>query len=302
MASLYVEALIRADLDELWERTQEPALHQRWDLRFTEIAYLPADAPGEPRRFRYATRVLPFLTIAGTGVSAGEKRRPDGTRTSALRFASPHPLSLLAEGSGYWRYVPRGDGDGVRFLTGYDYRPRWGRCGALADRFVLRPLMGWATAWSFDRLRLWLERGISPRRGLAGALGEVVVRALVVVAAGLLAGPVAGVVSGSGSGPYSGAMSGPVSGPVPGLVAALVVAVLACAVPPLPTTPAARRCLRTPPASVRAPRLLDRLTAPADRLTGPADGVTAPADAVTALTDRPATSTGHPALPEEQHA
>ncbi|GGR66841.1 hypothetical protein GCM10010252_00650 [Streptomyces aureoverticillatus] len=244
--SLYIEALIRADIDELWARTQEPGLHQRWDLRFTEIDYLPA-VPGEPQSFRYATRVLPFLAIAGTGISAGEKRRPDGTRTSALRFASPHPLSLLAEGSGYWRYVPTGDG--VRFLTGYDYRPRWGRFGALADRAVLRPLMGWATAWSFDRLRLWLERGITPERGLVHGLGEVVARALGVAAAWALAGP----------------------------VAALVVAVLALALPPLPTTPAARRCLRTPPERARAPRLLATLTAP----EGPA---------------------AHPATPKEQHA
>lgn len=239
MPGLYVEALIRADLDELWARTQEPADQQRWDLRFTEITYLPAE-PDSPRRFRYATRVLPFLAIAGTGVSAGEKRRPDGTRTSALRFASPHPLSLLAEGSGYWRYVPTGDG--VRFLTGYDYRPRWGRPGVWADRIVLRPLMGWATAWSFDRLRLWLERGISPRRGLAHGLGEVVVRALGVAAAGALAGP----------------------------VAALAAAVPACLVPPSPTTPAARRCLRTPPERVRAPRLLDTLGAPGSRSARPA--------------------------------
>lgn len=133
---LYIEARIRADLDDLWTRTQEPSHHQRWDLRFTRITYLPR-AEGEPQRFRYATRVLPGLTVAGTGVSAGERERPDGTRTSALRFSSPHPLSLLAEGSGYWRYLP--DGDGVTFLTGYDYRPRWGRVGAVTDRLLFRP-------------------------------------------------------------------------------------------------------------------------------------------------------------------
>ncbi|MEI5101499.1 hypothetical protein RB200_27045 [Streptomyces sp. PmtG] len=213
---LYVETVIRADLDDLWARTQEPAAHQRWDLRFTEIDYLPAE-DGAPQRFRYATRVLPFLTIAGTGVSAGERRRPDGTRTSALRFASPHPLSPLAEGSGYWRYVPTGDG--VRFLTGYDYRPRWGRLGALADRHVIRPLMGWATAWSFDRLRLWLERGITPERALAHAAAEAVARAAAVAGAAALGGP----------------------------AAALAATLAALLLPPLPTTPAARRCLRKPP-------------------------------------------------------
>lgn len=84
---LYVEVLIRTDPERLWQRTQEPAQHQRWDLRFTEISHLPGPA-GSAQRFRYATRVLPFLTVAGTGTSAGERHREDGERVSALRFAS----------------------------------------------------------------------------------------------------------------------------------------------------------------------------------------------------------------------
>jgi hypothetical protein len=247
---LYIEARIRADLDDLWARTQDPAQHQRWDVRFTEIAYLPR-AEAEPQHFRYATRVLPFLTVAGTGVSAGERERPDGTRTSALRFASPHPLSLLAEGSGYWRYVP--DGDGVRFLTGYDYRPRWGALGALADRLLLRPLMGWATAWSFDRLRLWLEHGITPERARRNWLAELAVRALVIVAAcaGLALEPALGLL-----GPLA-----PAAAYACPLLLALAVT-LALFTSPRPGTPAARRCLRQPPTRARAPRLLRTLENP----------------------------------------
>ncbi|MEU8890646.1 hypothetical protein [Streptomyces sp. NPDC048442] len=245
MKQLYVEAFIRADQELLWERTQEPAQHQRWDLRFTEIDYLPRPDPGEPQRFRYATKVLPFLAIAGTGVSAGERRRPDGTRTSALRFASPHPLSLLAEGSGYWRYVPTADG--VRFFTGYDYRPRWGRFGKVADRLLFRPLMGWATAWSFDRLRLWLERGTSPAAALARALGELAARTAVAVLAVVLAG----------SGPALAVHVPELAGGAPVLAAVLLAA--AVLLPPLPGTPAARRCLRTPPAPVHAPSILTSL-------------------------------------------
>ncbi|WP_411083461.1 hypothetical protein [Streptomyces sp. cmx-18-6] len=229
---LYIEALIRADPELLWERTQEPALHQRWDLRFTEISPLPG-GPGAERRFRYATRVLPFVTVAGTGANAGERRRADGERVSALRFASPQRLSLLSEGSGYWRYVPTPDG--IRFLTGYDYRTRWGRFGASADRWLFRPLMGWATAWSFDRLRLWCERGISPARSLAYALAETLVRVALTVAA-LPFGP----------------------------AAALPVALAALLLPPLPVTPAARRCLRRPPGRTAPapPSLLTRLERP----------------------------------------
>ncbi|MFF6785425.1 hypothetical protein [Streptomyces sp. NPDC012510] len=244
---LYVEARMRADLDAVWARTQDPALHQRWDLRFTEIDYLPG-AEGEPQRFRYATRVLPGLTVSGTGISAGEKERPDGTRTSALRFASPHPLSLIAEGGGYWRYVP--DGEGVRFLTGYDYRPRWGRLGTIADRLLFRPLMGWATAWSFDRLRLWVERDITPERALRRWLAEAAVRAVTVVAA--CAVPVYGALVGPWGPPASPALF---VTPVLAVSAALA----ALLVPSLPGTPSARRCLRKPPARTRAPRLLATL-------------------------------------------
>ncbi|MCU1686283.1 MAG: hypothetical protein JWQ81_7022 [Amycolatopsis sp.] len=153
--SLYVETVIHTDMDTLWRYTQEPSLHQRWDLRFAEIHYLP-DSDG--KRFRYATRIL-GLTVAGTGTNAGERSRSDGTRTSALRFASADPLSLIRSGSGYWRYTPTQNG--VRFVTGFDYTTRWGPLGKLAD-LLFRPLFGWATAWSFDRLRLWLETDTPP--------------------------------------------------------------------------------------------------------------------------------------------
>ncbi|MBB1253440.1 hypothetical protein [Streptomyces alkaliterrae] len=228
---LYIETRIRAPLEELWRRTQDTAEHARWDVRFTRIDQLPGPVE-EPRRFRYATRVLPLLTVAGTGVSAGERHRPDGTRTSALRFASPERLSLIAEGRGYWRYVPEPDGT-VRFLTGYDYRPRWGRFGRIVDRLVFRPLMGWATAWSFDRLRLWCERGVPPERALLRAIAETVVRAGLVAAAIVGAPPVAAV-------------------------AATVTVLL---VPPLPSTPAARRCRRRPTRhdDARPPALLRHL-------------------------------------------
>src|SRR5262245_9567802 len=148
-------------MDALWAATQDPALHQRWDLRFGEIAY---DSPvaGQPQRFTYATTVAPGVRIAGTGESLGERDRPDRSRWSGLKFWAKDRRSIIDAGAGYWRYVPTDDG--VRFLTRYDYRPRWGRFGKAVDERVFRPGFGWATAWSFDRLRLWLEDGIPPER------------------------------------------------------------------------------------------------------------------------------------------
>lgn len=56
---LYVEIRIHTPLGDLWERTQDPARHERWDARFSQIRHLPRPDPAQPQRFRYATRVGP---------------------------------------------------------------------------------------------------------------------------------------------------------------------------------------------------------------------------------------------------
>ena len=158
--SIYVEIRIRGSIDDLWRRTQEPDLHERWDLRFSEIVYLPRPHETAPQRFSYATRIGFGLRIRGEGESEGSRANASGERVSALKFWSGDAKSLILEGSGYWRYVPTSDG--VRFLTWYSYRTRFGLPGRLLDAALFRPIMGWATAWSFDRLRLWIEKGIDP--------------------------------------------------------------------------------------------------------------------------------------------
>jgi len=160
-APIYVETHIDHTVDEVWAHTQTPEVHQRWDVRFTGIDYLDA-VEGEPQQFVYATTVAPGLAVSGRGETLGERHRADGTAYSGLKFWSDHPISLIAEGAGFWRYVPTPTG--VRFLTRYDYRVRWGILGRTLDRFFFRPAFGWGTAWSFDRLRLWIERGIAPER------------------------------------------------------------------------------------------------------------------------------------------
>ena len=159
---IYVEILVRSDLETVWLLTQDPTQHARWDLRFSAIVPL-AELPGGGYRFRYE-RALGVHTIHGTGTSIGERSLPDGTSTSALRFDTDDAWSPLREGRGYWRYVPTAEG--VRFITGYDYEPGFGR---LADR-VIRPLVRWMTAWSFDRLRIWAECGVPPEQWPAASV------------------------------------------------------------------------------------------------------------------------------------
>jgi hypothetical protein len=175
--SIYVEILIRGSLDELWRRTQVPELHQRWDVRFTEIAYLPRPDSAQPQRFLYTTRLGFGLAIQGEGETTGTRDDARGRRTSALKFWSDDPRSLIREGAGYWQYVPHDDG--LTFITRYDYRTRFGVVGRLVDTLAFRPFMGWATAWSFDRLRLWIEQDLDPgsaaQRWLVHGLARVAV-------------------------------------------------------------------------------------------------------------------------------
>jgi hypothetical protein len=92
---IYVEILVRAPIDELWEKSQRPDLHERWDLRFTRIEYLPRLSLSEPQRFLYATRIGFGLEIRGAGESVGATDESDGSRTSALRFWSDDRRSLI---------------------------------------------------------------------------------------------------------------------------------------------------------------------------------------------------------------
>ena len=113
--------------------------------------------------------------MRGEGESIASPGIGTGARASSLRFWSADPQSPILEGSGYWKYVP--GPEGIRFLTRYDYTPRFGAAGRLVDRLAFRPLLGWATAWSFDRLRLWLEQGIDPAISMERALAHGVARA-----------------------------------------------------------------------------------------------------------------------------
>ncbi|HEV2576085.1 MAG TPA: hypothetical protein VGU25_02635 [Acidobacteriaceae bacterium] len=79
---------MRAPLNEVWRLTQEPDEHQRWDLRFSEIRYLPRPDESEPQRFLYATRIGFGLSIRGSGESVGERIAAGGEATSSLSFGS----------------------------------------------------------------------------------------------------------------------------------------------------------------------------------------------------------------------
>lgn len=236
---IYVEIPVRAPLDTVWTLTQQVDLHSRWDLRFSTIVPV---ADGPPQEFRYEYR-LPFRTIHGTGVSLGGRTGAGGAATSVLKFSTKDPLSPIGPGAGYWRYLSGADG-GTRFITGYDFAPGWGRLGSWLDKPFIRPGLGWATAWSFDRLRLWAEEGLDPRRTRNRWLLDGGLR-LGAVAAGITL---------------------VFRKPAPATVlAALTAAAAAGLAPRHRSIPRAARCLRRPPerSAGQAPSALASLAEPA---------------------------------------
>lgn len=170
---LYIETKIKCDFDTLWTNTQEPSIHQQWDLRFTDIEYLPKNDPTDPQRFLYSTKVGFGIKVDGIGESVATKTKDNGESTSVLKFSSDSKISLIKQGSGYWKYVP--EADGIKFFTGYDYETRWGLFGKLIDKFIFRPLMIWATAWSFDCLKNWIEKGLHPKQALNAQISVLLV-------------------------------------------------------------------------------------------------------------------------------
>ncbi len=161
---------IETDRETIWEKSQNPDEHVQWDLRFTDIDYLPKDSPEDPQRFRYATRLGFGLVVTGWGVSVGDP----GKQTSALKFGSDDPKSLIREGAGSWTY--KEEAKEVRFSTVYDYKVRYGPLGRLIDLLFFRPLMLWAVRFSFDRLKIWIERGTHPNVSMRLWLAKFVAR------------------------------------------------------------------------------------------------------------------------------
>jgi hypothetical protein len=224
--AIYVEIGISASMGRLWSLSQDTQLHPQWDLRFSRIIPIRAEPDGLAR-FGYEFR-LPFHTIRGTGTSLGHRRRSDGQSTSVLKFSPADLLSPIGPGSGYWRFIP--DGERIRFITAYNYRPGLGGLGRLLDRRVIRPALGWATAWSFDRLRLWAESDIDPEVSRNRWIIDTGARICGMVGAATL-------------------VCRSLAGPEPWGSTLLGLAVLAAAVmlPRHSSVPQAKRCLRRPP-------------------------------------------------------
>jgi len=83
----------------------------------------------------------------------GNREEATGLRTSAAQVLVGGLEIIDREGSGYWQYIRHENG--VRFLTWYDYRTRFGAMGRLLDQYCS------AVAWGGYRLEF---RRLTPPR------------------------------------------------------------------------------------------------------------------------------------------
>jgi len=102
---LTAETTIRDEADRLWHLTQEPQPHARWDLRFTDIRYLPKSDPDKPQRFGYVTKLAGRIKVEGWGETVAHL---DG-RGSRLRWCR-----LGGCGQGLWSPTPGTSGTRAR--------------------------------------------------------------------------------------------------------------------------------------------------------------------------------------------
>ncbi|WP_342468118.1 hypothetical protein NSS78_09620 [Bacillus sp. FSL W8-0920] len=157
---VYVETTIHAPIEKVWEYTQNPKLHEQWDLRFSTIS-LNEPQNEQPQSFLYEKHLGFGLNVTGTGAYRTRMMDERNERASSLHFKSSHPLSFIKEGSGYWKYMKTSDH--IVFQTQFDYKTKEGKGWTWADRILFRPMIGFMTAFSFGALKTWLEKGTHPR-------------------------------------------------------------------------------------------------------------------------------------------
>ncbi|WP_144523296.1 hypothetical protein [Bacillus pumilus] len=157
---VYVETTIHAPIEKVWEHSQNPKLHEQWDLRFSTIS-LNEPQNEQPQSFLYEKHLGFGLSVTGTGAYRTRMMDERNERASSLNFKSSHPLSFIKEGSGYWKYIKTSDH--IVFQTQFDYKTKEGKGWTWADKILFRPMIGFMTAFSFGALKTWLEKGTHPR-------------------------------------------------------------------------------------------------------------------------------------------
>ena len=148
---IVVEAIIPADPEIVWERTQIPENHILWDVRFSHIAYLDeVDEKG--------FHLMDYRTKIGFGIEVkgkGKYLQNVPPKLSTFDFSSDDWKSIITNGRGIWEY--KSCAGGTYFRTVFDYDVRYGFVGFIIDSLLFRPVMQIGTEYGFETLRRWCD-------------------------------------------------------------------------------------------------------------------------------------------------
>lgn len=149
LRKIVVEAIISAPVAIVWDLSQQPELHTRWDIRFDQISYLDEIDDRGFHKMDYRTSIGMGITVQGYGRYLGNEQHSH----SSFEFDSDDWKSIIRNGRGIWLY--RECEGGTLFKTVYDYDVRYGVVGEIVDRLLFRSILQLATEWGFETLRRW---------------------------------------------------------------------------------------------------------------------------------------------------
>jgi hypothetical protein len=162
LRKIVVEAIIPAPVELVWDRSQTPALHTAWDIRFNHIRYLDQTDERGYHLMDYRTSIALGIAITGKGRYLTNVEHSH----SSFEFDSEDWKSIIRNGRGIWLYRPCPGG--TLFKTVYGYDVRHGLIGRALDVVIFRTLLQLATEWGFETLRRWCagdDQACHRRRG-----------------------------------------------------------------------------------------------------------------------------------------
>ena len=102
LRKIVVEAIIPAPVELVWERTQTPEPHVKWDIRFTHIKYLDETDERGFNLMDYRTDVVFGIEVQGIG----RYLQTTPPHHSTFEFESSDWKSIITLGRGIWLYEP----------------------------------------------------------------------------------------------------------------------------------------------------------------------------------------------------
>ncbi|MCB1159092.1 MAG: hypothetical protein H7A25_13585 [Leptospiraceae bacterium] len=177
LKDIFLEIRIRAPIEKVREAIH-PTHQSNWDLRFSRI-FIREQTEEQREKgiftFSFVRSIFGrFFQLSGYG-EIEEKEGENGEIYSTLNFGSEDSHCPIRRGKGYHLLIPETE-NSTLFRTEFQYRPRYGKLGFLFDILLFRHILKFVTAYSLDRLKIYLEKEIPPSLSLKRSMNLYLIR------------------------------------------------------------------------------------------------------------------------------